>query len=179
MYDQFRRMEKRDWMKENPSDPEVIILRGKQTKYSKKYRDSNPEKVKETLRLSKLKHKARIRTYENHRRATDPEFALAYHNRILVNKALKKAATGKKVSTKALLGGSVKEAVEYIEKQFKPGMTWENHGKWHIDHIIPLSLFQLQNSEEQEVAFHHINLQPLWEEENLRKSNNFTMQLAA
>ena len=41
-----------------------------------------------------------------------------------------------------LVGCDLQTLKEYIEKQFKEGMTWENHGfyGWHIDHIIPFSL---------------------------------------
>jgi hypothetical protein len=48
-------------------------------------------------------------------------------------------------------------------------MTWENHGKWHIDHIKPGALFNLINIEEQKKCFHYTNLQPLWASENLSK----------
>ena len=51
-------------------------------------------------------------------------------------------------------------------------MTWENYGsKWHIDHIIPISSFNLKNREEFLQACNWLNLQPLWAEENLRKGN--------
>jgi hypothetical protein len=57
----------------------------------------------------------------------------------------------------------------YIERQFKQGMTWENHGKWHFDHIIPVS--SAKNEEELIKLNHYTNFQPLWAEENLSKSN--------
>ena len=54
-------------------------------------------------------------------------------------------------------------------------MTWNNHGLygWHIDHIKPVSKFNLLDLEEQRRAFHYTNLQPLWALDNIRKSNKY------
>lgn len=56
-------------------------------------------------------------------------------------------------------------------------MTWENYGfyGWHIDHIKPCDSFDLMNSKEQEKCFNYRNLQPLWAEENFKKSNKVVM----
>lgn len=69
------------------------------------------------------------------------------------------------------IGCSLEELKQHLEKQFKPGMTWENYGKWHVDHIQPLSSFNLQDDKEIKKACHFTNLQPLWARENLQKSN--------
>jgi 5-methylcytosine-specific restriction endonuclease McrA len=65
---------------------------------------------------------------------------------------------------------SYKELWEHLQKHFKDGMTKENQGKvWHIDHIIPLSFFDLNDLTEAKIANHWGNLQPLFKEENLSK----------
>jgi hypothetical protein len=78
----------------------------------------------------------------------------------------------KSLHTMELIGCSIKELKEHLEKQFKPGMTWNNHGLycWHIDHIIPCCNFDLTKIEEQKKCFHYTNLQPLWAKENLTKN---------
>ena len=71
------------------------------------------------------------------------------------------------------MGCTIDELIAHIEKQFKPGMNWSNHGKWHIDHIRPCSSFELTDIEEQKKCFHFSNLQPLWAEENLKKAARY------
>ena len=61
----------------------------------------------------------------------------------------------------------------YLEAKFTEGMTWENHGLWHIDHIKPCSSFNLLIEDEHHKCFHYSNLQPLWAKDNLSKSANF------
>jgi hypothetical protein len=68
-----------------------------------------------------------------------------------------------------LLGCSVSFLKGYLEEKFKDGMTWENHGEWHIDHIKPCASFNLLDQEDQKKCFHYTNLQPLWAFENLSK----------
>ena len=64
----------------------------------------------------------------------------------------------------------------HLEKSFKPGMTRENYGKWHIDHIRPCSSFDLSKPEEQSICFHYSNLMPLWAEENLKKGSKLNYE---
>jgi len=70
-----------------------------------------------------------------------------------------------------MVGYTVQELKEHLEKLFQPGMTWDNHGEWHIDHIIPKSFFQIKEAGDVEfrMCWRLENLQPLWADENLRK----------
>jgi predicted transcriptional regulator len=59
----------------------------------------------------------------------------------------------------------------HIETKFTDGMNWDNYGKWHIDHIYPLSKLNLQEKQDLAKACHYTNLQPLWAKDNLVKSD--------
>ena len=72
------------------------------------------------------------------------------------------------------LGCTIQEARKHLESLFKPGMTWLNHGKWHIDHIKPVSSFDLRKKDQIYQCFNYRNLQPLWAKENLSKGAKYT-----
>jgi hypothetical protein len=76
-------------------------------------------------------------------------------------------------AAQSFLGCSISGLRVHLEKQFKPGMTWENHGYagWHVDHIRPLASFDLRDPVQQKVCFHYTNLQPLWAPENIEKGS--------
>lgn len=78
-----------------------------------------------------------------------------------------------------LLCCSIEELRTHLENKFYPNpetgeaMSWDNRGfyGWHIDHIVPLSYFDLDDPEQLKRACHYTNLQPLWAKDNLVKSN--------
>lgn len=82
----------------------------------------------------------------------------------------------KNTKTEILLGCTIKFYIEYIESKFTNGMTWNNYGnkenQWNIDHIIPISKFDLTDIDEQKKAFNYKNTQPLWAKDNFKKGNN-------
>ena len=109
--------------------------------------------------------------YCRKRYQSDPQFRLIANLRRRLNHALNGEA--KLASTLDLLGCTIEKCKNHLESQFKPGMSWENHGKWEIDHIRPCALYDLTNLKEQKECFSWKNLQPLWAEENLRKGISY------
>ena len=67
------------------------------------------------------------------------------------------------------LGCSISTFNLFIENQFEEGMSWDNYGEWHLDHVLPLASFDLTDRMEFQTAAHHLNYQPLWAIDNLRK----------
>jgi len=90
-----------------------------------------------------------------------------------VSRALNRALRGKKNGEPsfALLGFAVEELMTHLERQFQRGMTWENYGKWHVDHIRPLASFTYSDPSDPDFkrAWALTNLRPLWATENISK----------
>jgi hypothetical protein len=77
----------------------------------------------------------------------------------------------KSESTGKILGCTIEHCCNHLESQFAEGMTWDNYGEWHIDHIIPCAFFDLTKPSHQKVCFNWQNLQPLWESDNCSKGD--------
>jgi hypothetical protein len=111
--------------------------------------------------------------YEKNRKLIDPEFKIVKILRSRLASVLHRKNIIKHTSTLALTGCELPFLKEYLESKFTEGMTWENHGEWHIDHIRPCISFDLKHAEEQQKCFHYTNLQPLWASENLKKGSKY------
>lgn len=144
-----------------------------------KYCESEYKKLDQTKKLTNERRRNR---YEN-----DEIYKLQSILRGFIRRSIrlaKKSADGEiKKSKKSLeyLGCTLEELKNHLEKQFysHPNtgeeMTWENHSYegWHVDHIKPLSTFDLTKEKEIMKANHYTNLQPLWAEENLTKGSSY------
>lgn len=143
--------------------------------YAKNYRLKNKEKLsekaKEYNRINKGKRREQNRIYQKKRRSENTLIKLMTNIRARVFEYLKYKKISKRNTTLNIVGCSRQELKVHLEKQFKHGMTWENHNfyGWHIDHIIPLS--SAKDEEELYKLFYYTNLQPLWAEENYKKGN--------
>jgi hypothetical protein len=98
---------------------------------------------------------------------SDPEFRFVVTIRRQMGRAFR--GTLKPDSTYALLGCDRVTAMRSIEAMFLPGMTWDNYGDWHIDHIYPLSKVDQTDRLAVRASCHIDNLQPLWGPENSEK----------
>jgi|AntAceMinimDraft_13_1070369.scaffolds.fasta_scaffold28754_1 hypothetical protein len=137
----------------------------KYTKYQKEYQQEYLRSDK--YRVFRKKYKEVIKK----RFKSEPKYKLKIIIRNRLTKFLKVKNIRKTNSTFKILGCTPEFLKEYLEKQFKTGMTWKNHKVkgWHIDHKIPLDRAKTQ--EDLNRLGHYTNLQPMWAEENLKKSN--------
>jgi hypothetical protein len=120
-------------------------------------------------KLNLLKVLSYNRKYRTKREKVDIEYRLANSLRSRLTHAI--SNNQKSGSAVSDLGCSIAEFKTYLESLFLPGMSWDNYGEWHIDHIIPLSKYSLSNREELLEACNYKNLQPLWAIDNLKKGN--------
>lgn len=145
------------------------LLRSK----SAEYRATNIEKVRAYKKAYREKNRAKINSYEKQRRNSDSTYRMLTNMRTRLSKVLKTHKGVKKDSTMDLLGCTLEQFKEHISSQFTDGMTLENYGEWHIDHIRPCASYNLSNENDQKECFHYSNLQPLWAEDNIRKSDKW------
>lgn len=122
------------------------------------------------VRANRDRINARLRA----RLKADINFKISKAIRSHVRRIMK--AGGVKDSTSlSYAGATVAQLRKHLERQFPSGMTWQNHGEWHIDHIIPLAAFDFAGFPAQiKQAQHYTNLRPMWAEDNLRKSDTLT-----
>lgn len=161
---------------------------------AKEYRDKNKEtiakKQKEYVRANKdrldkyhAEYRKRNRKeilrkqteYQRRRYKSDAAFCMIERLRSIMQNALKRKGVAKNQRTIESLGCTAEYFKQHIERQFQPGMTWENRGDWHIDHIIPIS--SASTEEEIYALSHFTNLRPMWAEENRRKAAKITTLL--
>lgn len=128
--------------------------------YIKEYREKNVEKIREIKR-----------NYEKTRKANDPLYKLINNFRTAIYQVLKENNIQKNGHYFEVLGYSPDELIIHLENQFKDGMTWDNYGEWHVDHIKAIASYNIQEIGDSEFmeCWSLDNLQPLWGEENIRK----------
>jgi hypothetical protein len=131
----------------------------------KEYRDIPEIKEKNRLYIKDYMKNNREKYYEYRRK--NPHI-IAWRN--ILYRTLRYLGTEKEGHTQDILGYSAVQLKHRIDEQLREGMTWGNYGKWEIDHIKPLTSFDL-NADPSEVNALS-NLQPLWKEENIAKYNH-------
>jgi hypothetical protein len=146
--------------------------------YLARYRDycrNNRESILQNKKEYYINNKEKIleshKKYEQSQLKHNPLFRLRKNVRRRLHLALN--GKFKTKTTLNLIGCSWEDLKLYLESKFQIGMSWDNYGYygWHIDHIIPVSNFNIENLEELKKCMHYTNLQPLWMLDNLKKGN--------
>lgn len=157
----------------------------KMSQYRKEYYIKNKELLShnrkiyyDSLTNVEKEHRREIRRLYNkdiyqriikQRREDDPLFKLKCNLRNLIKNSLTLQGYTKKSKTYEIVGLTYIDFQNFIESKFQEGMTWENYGEWHLDHIVPVS--SAIDEESLINLNYYTNFQPLWALDNLRKSN--------
>lgn len=141
--------------------------------YSKKRYEENKFELNEKKKIWRENNKDKIneyrRDYQKNRLVNDPLYKLTSSIRNRINQSFKRNGFTKNSKTYEILCCTFDEFKIHLEELFTEGMSWENQGDWHLDHIIPVSIAV---SEEEVIKLnHYTNFQPLWAEDNIIKSN--------
>lgn len=150
---ELKRKNHKKWYEENKEKWNVYI---------KEYREKNADRIREIKR-----------TYEKTRKDNDPIYKLINNFRTAIYQVLKENNVQKNGHYFEILKYTPEELIVHLENQFTEGMTWDNYGQWHVDHILPISLHNINEIGDNEFmkCWSLSNLQPLWGDENIKKSN--------
>ena len=132
-----------------------------------KYQKDNPSKANEWKKKYRRTHLVEAAQYKRKRSLEDVSFRLAKNLRNRINMALRNGP--KSGSAVRDLGCSISQFRLYIENQFESGMSWDNYGEWHLDHVMPLASFNLEDRSEFLTACNWLNYQPMWAKDNISK----------
>lgn len=191
-YNQTNKIEKKEYKKYYRQTHKVKIknylknycqinkarLKEKKREYYKIHKTEILKHKEEYHRTHKLETKKYRQTHKNERnkysrirRKIDPMARLSQS----ISRMIRKSLNGNKKGQhwEVVVGYTLEKLKTHLEKQFKPGMTWGNRGKWEIDHIIPKTAFNFSSPEHLDFkkCWSLDNLQPLWKAENRNKSN--------
>jgi len=137
--------------------------------YKHKWYLKNKLRILKMRKIYESEHKNEINKYNQNRRKININYRIAHNLRNRVLKVLK--GINKSESTINLIGCSINLLKLHLQSKFRPGMSFKNYGKWHIDHIRPCASFDLSKPAEQKKCFHYTNLQPLWAKDNREKGD--------
>lgn len=88
---------------------------------------------------------------------------------VALHRMVRRLVQGDRSGVYKRLGYSLHDLREHLERQFQAGMSWDNYGDWHIDHIVPVSSFVSKGIEDPKIVNALSNLRPLWASENFAK----------
>jgi hypothetical protein len=196
-----KRNSSKSWAKDNPEKVRVIqsawykankdksrerlrawrsINRDRENANRRALYSTNPDKRRNTNLSWKEKNLEHCKKYalkkHHYYYKNNPEYRIALLLRSRLRAAIKKYRKdvySKPGSAVKDLGCSVQEFISYLSEKFQPGMTMENIGEWHLDHVRPLASFNLLDTDQFKQACHFSNYQPLWALDNLKKGAKF------
>ena len=173
----FKKCKKNDakWRKNNREKLRQKMVEYHKTEDFKKKRKNYIQKNKDRIQMwmqeyyQRPETKRRVNEYVKRKKATDPQYAIRARMTCRIRCAMKRVRAKKTEKTVDLVGCSYDFLKKHIESKFKIGMSWDKPNSFHIDHIKPLSSFDLTDPKQLKSACHWTNLQPLTPIDNIKK----------
>jgi hypothetical protein len=167
--DEVKRKRREDMARRRANDPEKV------RQSDRAWLARNREAVNARRRSPDRMEKVRNRMRNDY--ATKPRVRIHVRMAAAVYAALREKKAGRKWET--VVGYTVSDLMRHLERQFSKGMTWENMGEWHIDHIIPKAAFIYETEQDEgfKATWALTNLRPLWAIMNQRKHAKRTLLL--
>ena len=187
-----KRLRRNEWQREWRRSPKGSAY---VKKHRKEYAEQSKLNQRKKMRENREEHNRKHREYMRHKRATDPEFdkRMRENSRLYMEKRLKndsafrlsqrlscilrESLKAKKITkrnrTRVLVGYTPEELKKHMESKFQEGMSWDNMGDWHIDHIRPVASFNYTTTdcEDFKKCWALENLQPMWATDNMSKGS--------
>jgi len=142
-------------------------------KKNREYRILHINEIRERQKEyhSDPENSTRANIARNKKRENDPATMLNHKMGCSIRKSLGRNKNG--AHWELLVGYDRIKLKQHLEAQFQEGMKWENYGEWHIDHIIPLSIFNIESVKSKgfKKAWSLENLRPMWSRDNIKKGN--------
>ena len=165
-----------------------IKNRDKILQKAKEYADANKEAIRERCRQYYCQNKEKFKqrnleyyhknkeqvlksnaAYQNTKLKEDPLYKFKHRTRTRIYQSFSGNGYSKKSQACKILGCNYQDFLNHITFQFTEGMTLENYGEWHLDHILPVAA---ATTEEEVITLnHYTNFQPLWAKDNLCKGD--------
>jgi hypothetical protein len=157
-------------LKKYRENPEFLK---KEKERRKLYYQNNIEKERESRKQYYYKNKKTERKKNNEWKKNNLKNNPLERIKKNIRDRIREFLTGENKSKRTfdIIGLDKEKFKSYIENKFTEGMTWENYGQWHLDHVKPLYLSE--NEEDLIKLNHYTNLQPLWAEDNLKKNRKY------
>lgn len=160
---------RKDYLK----DPEKVISR------ASRHQKEKPEMARARKSAWRDKHRERVNAEKREKYHTkmkfDPRDKVESSARGMLRRVLKLAKKEKTGKTFEVLGYSYDQFRDHMESLFEEGMTWDNNGEWHLDHIVPVSELLNLGIDCPKVINQLKNLRPVWAFDNLSRNYRFDL----
>lgn len=154
-------------------ESELAKMKGRNAAYYQANKERIKAQVKEYQADNPEARRAYKANWNREALRSRPEYAAAIAMRRLLSRVCERIKMRRTElgGTVAALGYTTAQFQAHIERQFLPGMSWENRSEWHIDHIVPLTAFDLTDEADRKAANALPNLRPIWAVDNMQKAD--------